>query len=88
MIHYLKDGTIIPDPTVHEQYTIVKEHFEAMIEHYGERTGMLLSRKHLGWYSKGLRNSTDFRILINQEGEAENVREIIKRFFEEHLEIS
>ena len=88
VIHYLKDGTIIPDPTVHEQYTIVKEHFEAMIEHYGERTGMLLSRKHLGWYSKGLRNSTDFRILINQEGEAENVREIIKRFFEEHLEIS
>ena len=37
-----------------------------MLSHYGESTGLLMARKHIGWYSKGLTDSTDFRVAINE----------------------
>ncbi|KQT48695.1 tRNA-dihydrouridine synthase [Aureimonas sp. Leaf454] len=37
---------------------LVVEHYEAMIEHYGLRTGPRHARKHLGWYIDGFRAAT------------------------------
>ena len=85
-IHYLRTGQRLPDPSLAEQYAAVRMHFEAMLEHYGTETGVRMARKHLGWYSKGLPASAEFRAAVNRETEAEKVRALLAAFFLPALE--
>ena len=80
-IHYLRTGERLPDPSLTEQYAIVREHFEAMLSHYGQETGVRMARKHLGWYSKGLPASADFRAGMNREADPAKVRAMLAAFF-------
>jgi tRNA-dihydrouridine synthase B len=80
-IHYLRTGERLPDPSLAEQYAAVRMHFEAMLEHYGSETGVRMARKHLGWYSKGLPASAEFRAAVNRETEASKVRALLAEFF-------
>lgn len=84
--HYLKTGEKIPSPPLFAQKQIVLEHFEDMLSHYGHYTGLLIARKHLGWYSKGLMDSAEFRVAINQSDSVENVRELTTTFYDKRLE--
>lgn len=85
-IHYLRTGERLADPSLDEQYAIVREHFEAMLSHYGQETGVRMARKHLGWYSKGLPSSADFRAAVNRETEPARVRALLAAFFLPNLE--
>ena len=85
-IHYLRTGARLPDPSLTEQYAAVRMHFDAMLEHYGSETGVRMARKHLGWYSKGLPASAEFRAAVNRETEAEKVRALLAAFFLPALE--
>jgi tRNA-dihydrouridine synthase B len=80
-IHYLRTGEKLPAPTLAEQYASVRMHFDAMLSHYGNETGVRMARKHLGWYSKGLPSSADFRAAVNRESEADKVRAMLAAFF-------
>jgi tRNA-dihydrouridine synthase B len=80
-IHYLRTGERLPDPALVEQYAAVRMHFEAMLEHYGTETGVRMARKHLGWYSKGLPASAEFRAAVNRETEAAKVKALLAAFF-------
>jgi tRNA-dihydrouridine synthase B len=80
-IHYLRTGERLPDPTLAEQYGTVRTHFESMLEHYGQETGVRMARKHLGWYSKGLPASADFRGAVNRESSPAKVRTMLAAFF-------
>ncbi len=80
-IHYLRSGVRLPDPSLTEQYAIVREHFESMLSHYGLETGVRMARKHLGWYSKGLPASAEFRFAVNREIDADRVRALLASFF-------
>jgi tRNA-dihydrouridine synthase B len=80
-IHYLRSGVRLPDPSLAEQYAAVRTHFDAMLEHYGSETGVRMARKHLGWYSKGLPASAEFRAAVNRETEAGKVRALLAAFF-------
>jgi tRNA-dihydrouridine synthase B len=84
--HFLKTGEKILDPSLFEQKQLVLEHFEDMLVHHGERTGLLMARKHLGWYSKGLHDSAEFRVSINQTEEVSEVRGLIHTFYNKQLE--
>lgn len=37
-------------PTMSEQHSLVREHYEEMLLHYGRDHGVRCARKHLGWY--------------------------------------
>jgi tRNA-dihydrouridine synthase B len=80
-IHYLRTGERLADPSLAEQYTTVRTHFEAMLSHYGSETGVRMARKHLGWYSRGLPASAEFRFAVNRESEADKVRALLASFF-------
>lgn len=80
-MHYLRTGERLPDPSLAEQYATVRTHFEAMLSHYGHETGVRMARKHLGWYSKGLPASAEFRFAVNRETEADKVRSLLASFF-------
>lgn len=64
--HYLKTKQKLADPLIQDQHQIVQGHVEDMLSHYGEGTGIKISRKHVGWYSKGLHGSAEFRVAVNQ----------------------
>jgi tRNA-dihydrouridine synthase B len=79
--HYLATGERRADPELNEQMAIVLEHFDAMLSHYGRETGVRMARKHVAWYSKGLRGSTEFRAKVNQMHDADLVRQAILDFY-------
>jgi tRNA-dihydrouridine synthase B len=85
-IHYLRTGEKLPEPPLGEQYATVRAHFESMLAHYGSETGVRMARKHLGWYSKGLPVSADFRASVNRESEPNKVRAMLAAFFLPALE--
>ncbi len=60
---------------------IILEHFELSLEHYGLETGLKCFRKHLGWYSKSLKNSNEFRKKINNCLDIKKINLYIKNFF-------
>ncbi len=37
------------EPGIVEQTRIVRQHYEAVLEHYGEAHGLKIGRKHIGW---------------------------------------
>ena len=71
----------VPDPTIDEQYRIIAEHYEAMLLHYGNVTGVNMARKHIGWYTKGLPGSAEFRNAVNQEPDASRVKAMLADFY-------
>jgi nifR3 family TIM-barrel protein len=38
------------NPPLARQGTLVREHYDAMLKHYGREAGVRNARKHLGWY--------------------------------------
>jgi tRNA-dihydrouridine synthase B len=65
VMHWLRHGGEIADPTLDTQYRLILEHYEGMLAHYGADTGVKMARKHLGWYTKGLPGSAEFRNKVN-----------------------
>src|SRR5579871_1561921 len=51
----------IPDPPLAAQLAIIEAHYDDMLSHYGTDVGVRIARKHVGWYSKGLPGSAEFR---------------------------
>ena len=85
-IHYLRTGERLADPSLAEQYAAVRSHFDSMLSHYGQETGVRMARKHLGWYSKGLPASAEFRAAVNREIDPAKVRALLAAFFLPALE--
>ena len=79
---WLTDGTRLPDPSLEEQYHVIVEHYRAMLDHYDRHTGVNMARKHIGWYTKGLTGSAEFRNAVNQEPDADTVLDMLARFYE------
>jgi tRNA-dihydrouridine synthase B len=75
-----------PDPPLAVQYDVVRNHYEAMLSHYGSAVGLRIARKHLGWYSKGLPGSAEFRAAVNTAETVPQAKELIRRFYELLLE--
>jgi tRNA-dihydrouridine synthase B len=71
-----------PDPSLSVQRDIVLNHYEDMLTHYGSEVGARLARKHIGWYSKGLPGSSEFRAAVNQTIDPNRVRDLIRTFYE------
>jgi tRNA-dihydrouridine synthase B len=82
VIAYLRGGERLPSPPIEDQMATVLEHYEAMLGHYGSDTGVKIARKHLGWYSKGLPGSAEFRTRINQIADPKLVMETVRSFYE------
>lgn len=77
----LTDRPVPVDPSIEQQYRLIIEHYRAMLEHYGELTGVNMARKHIGWYTKGLPGSAEFRNRVNQIGDARTVLDELERFY-------
>ncbi len=60
IIHFLRTGRRLPPPGASERRHILLSHLDEMYAFYGERTGVSMARKHIGWYTRGLLDSPAF----------------------------
>jgi len=68
-------------PTAEERWAVVIEHLNNLAEHHGLRRASKLARKHVIWYSKGLRGSADFRSHFQVLNEWQAMLEFAERYF-------
>ncbi|AWJ87583.1 tRNA dihydrouridine synthase DusB (plasmid) [Azospirillum sp. TSH58] len=86
VMHYIRTGERLPDPPLHEQLDTLLEHYDAMLTHYGVEGGLRVARKHISWYSTGLRDSAEFRSEVNRMSDPERVRGFIRDFYAPAIE--
>lgn len=86
VIEWLRTRRRLPDPPLANQYATLRAHYDAMLSHYGNDVGVKIARKHIGWYSKGLPGSAEFRAAVNQTAEPEAVRGLIRAYYEPLVE--
>ena len=78
---WLSSRERVDDPTIDEQYRVIREHYDMMLSHYGSVTGVNMARKHIGWYTKGLTGSAEFRNAVNQEPDPAVVQAMLADFY-------
>jgi len=66
--------------TPNQKKEIIIEHFNQMINWYGNY-GVILFRKHLHRYSKGIPKASEFRSKINEETNPETIKYLIEEYF-------
>ncbi len=79
--HWLKTGERLADPSMDEQYAVIVEQYEAMLEHYGPVIGANCARKHIGWYTRGLHGSAEFRNAFNKEADPKRSKAMLRDFY-------
>lgn len=73
--HYLRTGETLAPPTVAEVREVLLGHLEELYQFYGEYSGCRIARKHIAWYTNGLRDSNVFRKhMYEQESTTEQAR--------------
>jgi len=85
VMHWWRTGERLPDPEIDEQYEVLIEHYSAMLELYGREVGVRIARKHLGWYTKGMHGSAEFRNHVNSIDNPDQVLGELARFYEPFL---
>jgi tRNA-dihydrouridine synthase B len=83
---FLRSGERLPNPSLTEQLHTILEHYQAMLSHYGVEAGLRIARKHLGWYSKGLPGSAEFRTRVNQIDEPNAVMALVRDFYQPQID--
>ena len=79
--HFLQTGEILAEPSVTEVQQILICHLNTLYDFYGEYSGVRMARKHIAWYSKGLRNGNAFRQQMNTLEKAEQQLAFTNAFF-------
>ncbi len=69
------------DPSLDEQYRIITEHYVDTLAHYGNEVGVNMMRKHIGWYTRGLHGSAEFRNKVNQQADPKMVLAMLADFY-------
>lgn len=80
IIHYLETGKKLPKPTNEEKLEVIKKHINLAVEEKGEIAVKEL-RKHIAWYTKNLKNSSEFRASINKIETKEELENKLDAYF-------
>ncbi len=67
-----------PRPTHAEIQSVMVEHYDMILSHYGIPQGIKIARKHMGWYAQNWTHSDSFRTLINTEQNPDIIRKSIE----------
>ena len=78
IFHQLKTGMKDIDNNI--KHAIIMEHFDKMIEFYGQH-GVAMFRKHTHTYSKGYRGASALRNSVNSISDIQEYRTVIDDFF-------
>lgn len=82
--HYFETGEILPDLSVAEQLSILKEQIELSMDWIDEVRGILHMRRHMAAMFKGLPNFRDLRIRMLQANDKESLWQIFNEIEERY----
>lgn len=86
ILHYLETGQHLAPPHLTEVRDILITHLKTLYDFYGEYSGVRMARKHIAWYSKGLRDGNAFRQEMNQLEYSADQLAYTKAFFTQQAE--
>ena len=72
---YRRTGVLPPRPNVEEIKAMIKKHAALQLKYKGEYIGVREMRKHVAWYTSGLKNSSALRNAVNM---TESMDELMK----------
>ncbi|MBX9730770.1 MAG: tRNA dihydrouridine synthase DusB [Sphingomonas sp.] len=81
VMEWFASGRPVADPSLDEQYHAIIGQYEEMLSLYGNETGVNLARKHIGWYTRGLHGSAEFRNRVNQQADPKTVLAMLAEFY-------
>lgn len=74
---YLKDRTILPDPTLEERVDVAKRHLKFSLEWKGDVLGVFEMRRHYTNYFRGIPNFKPFRTRLVETNEPDELFNIL-----------
>ncbi|MBE5954337.1 MAG: tRNA dihydrouridine synthase DusB [Lachnospiraceae bacterium] len=77
--HYLATGEELPRPSNQEIRDMMLRQAKLMIEYKGEYTGIHEMRKHVAWYTQGIKDSAKLRASINMVESYAEMQELIDK---------
>ena len=77
--HFIETGEELPRPSGIKIRDMMLRHARMMIEYKGEYTGIHEMRKHVAWYTQGLKDSAKLRASINQVESYEEMESLINQ---------
>jgi tRNA-dihydrouridine synthase B len=80
--HHLETGGFLDEPSPTEVRDILAGHLEQLYAFYGERMGVRIARKHLGWYAKDRPENAAFRHVVNQAEDAISQLRLMREYFD------
>lgn len=78
--HYLRTGEELERPSCADIKEMILRHAEMMVSMKGEYTGIHEMRKHVAWYTQGLKDSAKLRAKINTVESYEELVSLIEKF--------
>lgn len=79
----IKDNNTPYITTKEEILNTILEHLRMVIEEKGELIGIREMRKHISWYTKGLKESSKFRVKINQIEDRKELIDCLTEYFKD-----
>lgn len=83
--HYLATGQHLAAPNIQEVKDVLLGHLSELYEFYGEYSGCRISRKHIAWYTKGLRSSNEFRQNMYKVESTADQYKVVEAYFDDLL---
>lgn len=81
-ILYRLSGRDFFKPSLAERTEIIRRHLATAVEYYGEKVGTRDFRKHLLWYTKGLRGGAQFRAAAGKITDLASVGKFLQDYFQ------
>lgn len=82
IVSHLGDEKVFLPPVLQEREDIINRHLNMSVDFWGERVGVRNFRKHLLWYTKGLKGGSRFREMIGKVDEKKYVLDAVHRYFQ------
>jgi len=79
--HYLATGELLAPPAADEVCSILCGHLETLYAFYGEKQGVRIARKHLGWYAKDRAENSAFLAIVNRAETAHEQLRVTRDYF-------
>ncbi|ENX06485.1 hypothetical protein F898_03435 [Acinetobacter courvalinii] len=84
--HYLKTSEHLAAPDIAEVKAVLLGHLTELYAFYGEYSGCRIARKHIAWYTKGLRSSNEFRQNMYKVENTADQAKVVESYFDQLLD--
>ncbi|NAR94466.1 tRNA dihydrouridine synthase DusB [Acinetobacter haemolyticus] len=85
--YYLKTGEYLDTPDIAEVKAVLLGHLSELYQFYGEYSGCRIARKHIAWYTKGLRSSNEFRQNMYKVESTADQAKVVEAYFDQLLDL-